>query len=229
MEMELHHADSHLVSAVMSADKVRNLEKELREGVEDPGEYNEIPFSREHSAMVQSCVMSSFAFLEAFVNETWNLIQNLDEIQPFLSFNNQLSPNNGFTQYSTLPKYQAILVAGGTEPFPKGEAPFQEVRWLQKLRNYWVHYEPDSVSSEDPVRESESSLESALRDRVEPNPKLADSDEAFLPRLAISYDCCTWAIYSAIEFVEAFRSKVGDRRHLTYLDEVEAILKRDDH
>lgn len=228
MEITFYESSSHLISAAMSADQVRSIERELREGDENPGGYSEIPPAAEHAALVQSCIMSSFAYLEAFVNETWDESQNQDQIRSYLSFNNQLTSNTEFTQYSTLAKYQALLVSAGNEPFPKGEAPFQEVAWLKELRNYWVHYEPDSITTEDSPREAESKLASALRDRVERNPIYPEEEEPYLPRLAISYNCCQWAIESSIDFVEDFRSKFGSRRSLPYLNVVESILEESD-
>lgn len=226
MEIKLNLSDSHLVAGVLAADHAKKIEKQYQEDAETPGEYDSVPPTKEHSAMVSSCIISTFSFLEGFVNETYESVQTVEQFKKALAAHNELTQQD-FTQYSTLNKYQAILAGAGHNTFPKGEEPFQEVYWLRMLRNYLVHYEPDTIGSGDQPRDEETNLESALRDRVDPNPLYSIEDESFLPRLALSHSCCEWAILSAIEFVEEFRTQIGDQRTLTYIDRLEPILESD--
>jgi len=223
MELSVYHSDTHMISAVMAADHVAQIEREYTGGSEDPGEYPEIPIHVEHSAMVSSCVISSFAFVEAFVNETYDLINKTGDIEQIISVHEELTGSD-FTRYSTLRKYQAILVATGHDPFEKGRQPYQDLSWLRQLRNYWVHFEPDVITSDSNPKKEESNLESALRDRVEPNPLYEHENERYLPRKGLSYSCCEWSMSSATVFVEEFRDKIGDNRTLMFLDKAESIL-----
>lgn len=226
MEISIHHSDSHMISAVMAADHVAQIEREYQNGSEDPGKHPEIPTGVEQSAMVSSCIISSFAFVEAFVNETYDLINRTEDIERVISVNEELTGSD-FTRYNTLSKYQALLIATGHDPFEKGRQPYQDLNWLRRLRNYWVHFEPDVITNDSNPREEESSLESALRNRVEPNPLYEDENERYLPRKALSYSCCEWSISSATAFVKEFRTKIGDNRTLMFLDKAKSILPED--
>ena len=117
-----------------------------------------------------------------------------------------------FTRYDTLTKYQFLLILLGLEKFTKGAEPYQEMYWVKRFRNYLVHFEPEwSDSTQDP-KEEETKLESALRDRVEPNPKFDAADERFLPRLGLSFSSCEWALWSSLGFVKEFKDRIGDER-----------------
>jgi hypothetical protein len=161
--------------------------------------------------------------MDSFVNEIYDDIRSNRSISHIFSVNEELTSND-FTKYSTLSKYQAILKAAGQDTFAEGEPPFQEVAWLQKLRNYWVHYEREVITSTQSPTEYESSLESALRDRYDPNPLYEHTNERFLPRLGVSYGCCEWAVQSTIEFVEEFREKIGDDRRINQFSYARSIL-----
>lgn len=220
MEIQLHFSDHHLITAVITADQARKIESNHETGSGSAGHYSDIPVHVEHNAMVASSIISSFAYLEGFANETHDTLRNQPEVRRVFLAINELSSTD-FTQYQTLSKFQTMLTAAGCDPFSRGEAPFQEVEWVRKLRNYLIHYEPDIVTNEG---ENETNLENALRDRVDPNPLYAHEDETYLPRLALSYNCCEWAIRSVIDFNTEFRARIGDKREMPHLEVVEEIL-----
>ncbi|MFD1642200.1 hypothetical protein [Halohasta litorea] len=226
MEIKVHHSDNHMISAVLAAEHVAQIEKKYKNGSDDPGAYPEIPPNVEHTAMVSSCVISSFAFVEAFVNETYDMINRIEDVERVFAVNEELTGSN-FTRFSTLRKYQALLIAMGHDPFEKGRQPYQDLNWLRKLRNYWVHFEPDVITDDSAPEEKESNLEGALRDRVEPNPLYENGNETYLPRMASSYSCCEWSMSSAIAFVEEFQRKIDDNRSLIFLEKAESILPDD--
>lgn len=221
----MYFADRHLTAAALAADRVKQIEEKHPNGVDSLEEVENIPPNVEHSALVGSCVIGSFAYVEGAVNEAYEEMRH-EEVRRILSISEELTSNN-FTKYSTLSKYQALLMTANREPFNKGEAPFQEIAWVNKLRNYLIHYEPDTINSETSPKSEESNLESALRDRMDPNPLFSDTDERFLPRLGLSYQCCEWSILSALEFVHEFRTKMDNEWTSKFPIAITSILDLD--
>lgn len=102
---------------------------------------------------------------------------------------------------STLQKYQTILIVADEEPFDSGAQPFQDVNTVRRLRNYFVHYQPEMYEYD--KEEVNHSLGSALQGKFDLNPN-AEEREPFFPNKTLSHGCTEWTIETVIEFTDEF-------------------------
>lgn len=106
----------------------------------------------------------------------------------------------------TLKKYQVILIVFGKEPFDRGSQPFQDVDIVRRLRNYFVHYNPEMYKHHQ--EEVQHRLGSALQGKFELNP-LADESDPYFPDKTLSHGCTEWCIGTVVEFTDEFFKRLG--------------------
>ncbi len=152
-------------------------------------------------AAVSATVMLATASLESNINEYLGepekLWPNLTETAPHTLV--QL-----LEQKSILEKYQAVLSFRGLPQYPAGEAPYQDVDALIKLRNALVHFKPEWHDEQ----ALHKKIEGRLKGRFEINPAIGENG-VFFPQQCMSYGCTKWAVNTALEFMKDFSERSG--------------------
>lgn len=204
----------HLQTAVELSDQVEAFEEVPEQG----GEWG----SKMNWGLVIGSITSCMSFLDTVINEF------VDDIGgsklPFHAETREEIENAGFDRQfqqrldrleselitwehtSTLQKYQIVLTISDHDLFNKGSNPYQDVDTVRRLRNYFVHYDPEMY--EHNTDESEHRLGSALQGKFEENP-LAEDHEPFFPNKILSHGCTEWCIESSINFTDDFFDRLG--------------------
>lgn len=184
---------------------------ELCSEIEDANE-GRSEFNIKHRAYVTNSIFSAVGFIEAAINE---LFQDChDDHEPYI---NTMNPNGraiikdywGMTEgedksISLLDKYQLALRFCDLDIFPKGEAPYQDVNYLIKIRNTLTYYKPKTLGGETIHR-----LENQLKNRFPENKLMESSGNPYFPDKALGKGCAGWAVQSAVRFVDLFFSKIN--------------------
>jgi len=188
--------------------------------------YEEVPGDSEewgknmNWGLVVASVTSCMSFLDAIANEF------IDDISGSNIPSHALMPEQiheaGFDQnfqdlleqleseaiewrhMSTPQKYQTILALSDEEKFDKGSQPYQDIDVLRRLRNYFVHFNPEFY--EEDQEEVQHQLGSALQGKFDLNP-LADESDPYFPHKCLSSGCAEWAIETSVDFSDSFFNK----------------------
>lgn len=143
------------------------------------------PHDPRHRGYVVGSVVMSTTFLEAVINEVLqdaadNAAQYAKQLPA--KFAARLSAvwraSDQGKKFSTLERYAVSLSLADANEMPKGEKPWQDAQLVVQLRNWMVHYRPQDRSTD-----SESKLETALRDKFPSNPVMS-SGNPWLPNHA---------------------------------------------
>lgn len=150
---------------------------------------------------VSATVMLATASLESNINE---YLCEPEKVFPNLSGESPHALVQLLEQKSILEKYQAVLSFRGVAEYPAGEAPFQDVDALIKLRNALVHFKPEWHDEQELHRK----IEGRLKGRFELNPAVGDKG-VFFPQQCMSYGCTKWAVSTSLEFMADFSERSG--------------------
>ncbi|NQE67595.1 hypothetical protein NG2371_02048 [Nocardia gamkensis] len=166
-----------------------------------------------HRADAINAVLSSVAFLEAFVNETFS-----DAAEPggsnYRTDGLSTAAVEQMAQFWTggavpvergmpvLRKYQLALLCAGQPPFDTGSGPAQAVGVLIELRNALVHFMPKTQDVA-----SAHKLEKDLKPRITPNRQAIGAP--WYPNSALAAGCAQWACQTAMELVNEWQSRMG--------------------
>lgn len=203
MAITSNFSSYHMVSAVHNARIAGKAEEELnQQGID--GEYRGESLRRWqpiHDAHIITSFTESYAGVETAINEYLNR-GNLNE--GTLDFIHAY-PGDFIYKEGTLDKFQTVLKASGCEPFETGSEPYQSVNLVRKMRNYFVHHDPEpiEVRGEEPATKLGRSLKTK---DFELNP-FRPSDP-FFPGKCLSYSCAAWVFESCMDFMAEFSSRV---------------------
>jgi hypothetical protein len=217
-------SSDHLQGAISTSRETRRLEEEYASYTGDVPEENGANIIVKHRSLVISSIISTAHFLEAQINQTYDniiLITSGEERLARPEFDNLSRGNNFDALYDLdeilgdsiirmtgfMQRYQLILSILDREKFDKGRKPWQDINTIRRLRNYFVHYEPEIFSTSN-KEEVTHRIGSALQGKYKTN-KLRDESDPFFPNRALSYGCTYWAISSAIEFTNEFYNRLG--------------------
>lgn len=211
----------HLNSAVHNARIAGEAENEVKEeGLE--GRFKNESLRRWqplHDSHVTTSLILSYAAVEAIVNE---IIK-----QPY-RFNiknerlDKLSSIYPILREGTIPKYQLVLICSDKEPIDTDGQLYEDIRILQKIRNFLIHYEPESWSAE---RGSTSAnlAESLKNKNIDSNPFRPD-DTGF--GKYVSYDCAKWAFETVMNLFDSTFDKLDGRPpYYAYKDRLREEIK----
>lgn len=238
----LTFSSNFLQTAITLSEDASRIEEEYNDS-SGPSYEEGVNILFKHRGIVVQSLSACIAYLDSRINEFYNMLIRESKkyrgefsppddgivypgvSQPVLG-NVDLEPRdahriyrihqvigNSFTNLSTLKKYNLLLAYLDREPLDKGAQPYQDVSTLNRLRNYFIHYEPEWVKlSNHRSSENDSdpahSMESALKGKYPPN-QLQSETVQFFPYRALSAGCTRWAIDSTLEFAEQYYEKVG--------------------
>jgi hypothetical protein len=168
----------------------------------------------EMRSCVLSAVTASATFLESHINELFDdaceyadrpnskALHGLDrETQVRMA---ALWPHS--KMHPVMVKYDIALDLAEVDALGHGEEPAQSASDLIQLRNYLLHYRPNSVRNG--VAQGEDlKLSSGLRNRLT-LPTWDDGGEDLFPTRAICPGLARWAVQSSIRFTDAFSRRL---------------------
>jgi hypothetical protein len=159
-------------------------------------------FFDEQIACVSAAVMLSVASLESNINE---YLSEEDKLFPELNQGARQEFSLLISSLAILEKYQKVLSVKGLERFDKGQKPYQDVDILISLRNELVHFHPEWHDEQ----ERHKKLGHKLAYRFELSPFISEESGVLFPQRFVSHGCSKWAVYSSLEFMDAFAEKLG--------------------
>ncbi|WP_152423903.1 hypothetical protein [Natronobacterium lacisalsi] len=229
-EIKEWFSHGHLGTAEFFKDCAKLLEQDE---FEDPFEsiVEGEPIEVRHRIFVIYSIIASNAFLEARINEFHDAALDAVEHWPYhydqemgygpvddgrfmrLVKNLNQVEQRDFSYKPTLKKYQVILTYADEETFDPGQNPYQDVKLVRELRNYFVHYQPEwrGIGTDQDTHR----LESGLQGKYQQNP-LAGEDALLFPDKLLSADSARWARESCQEFVSEFLERINGRETHTF-------------
>lgn len=227
-------ADNHLQGAISNSLEVKRIESNYGGWKGSPPSEDGASVVIKHRSLVISSITSCVSFLEAFINEVYDdaiikyQMESNDEVEQSYQGITETSVIEGDSleilydfdkelfgtiqrQISFLQKYQLLLVFGSVSPFNKGEYPYQEVNTLRRLRNYFVHFEPEEWVSKSDEPNIEHKIGSSLQGKFNDNP-LAGPSQPNFPHKMLSYGCTKWAILTSVDFADQFCARMNVER-----------------
>ena len=215
MSVRLNLSGYHLKAATLQAKSAEELE--TRHGLEK--EFNN-DITYQHFACVTGAIISCTFFLESAINEifsecadkfTGQLPSDLTRELPEFTRSSmriiwEYAPR--FEKSPTLDKYDVALNLA-EKKFDKESENYKGVRGVFSLRNYLVHYKPQSFK----LQRSPDFKEEGIPDIVEtltkknfkPNPFIGSP----LPEHELGYDCAKWCIDTSRNFLDDFSQRIG--------------------
>lgn len=211
----------HLVAAVLSATHARDFESGKREP---------ILFHKkaEHTSASISCIFSTVAYLEADINEFFANLEEgaADGLAKDPTVLARLRAAWVLEDRSaTLDKYDLALALCDQPMFNKGEALYQAVALLIRLRNALMHFKPEwQPGGGWPDEEKELSKLSKSLMKAFPENGLAEAYQPSFIQRCLGYGSSKWAITSSIAFVKEFSARLGAGFSPTFILPVVAKL-----
>jgi hypothetical protein len=161
----------------------------------------------EHRAFVSTAVMQCAAALETEAHEICafgpgaHLGSNGtdQEAQKFLSGLAEV-----IDQQDVLSRYQLILYLLKKPPLPRGTEPYQGAVLLVRLRNELVHYK-----SRWGAQMTTSKLFASLEAKRHSAPPFTHPTMNFFPHRCLSADCGSWAVVTAVAFLDSVYASLG--------------------
>jgi hypothetical protein len=170
----------------------------------------------EHRTYVVTAVMTSFAFIEAAVNELLESanIAGLEVGGDAGGLKDgeraalvDLREAWGGRGSSSLDRTQLILHLLRKTPFDKADAPYQQADVLRRLRNALVHYRPEwrAVGG----RRGDDKITKDLSQLSLPLHPFTTSSHPFFPDRCLGYGLASWAWTTSLKFTDGFFERVG--------------------
>jgi hypothetical protein len=166
----------------------------------------EARFSIRPRSYVLGAVGEAAAFLEAFVNELFQDAADATKADPVPGTAMRLrglsddlvrltaaywnSTDEG-ERVRTIDKYDAARLFAGCPRQDRGRLPDQDVPRVIALRNWSVHYRPQSYSHDEP--DLRAKVEDA-RARITENALMAGANNPWFPDKALGAGCARWAV-----------------------------------
>lgn len=175
-------------------------------------------WSKIHDAHIATSFTESFAGIETLINEFLDSTRSSDQVEFFVS----VYPGD-FFRVSPLEKYQTVLRIHGN-PFDKGSEPYQSANLVRRIRNYFVHYEPEWLAVNENEPDSDIGRELITKD-FELNP--FREEDPFFPGKCLSYGCAKWTFSKSMDFVEEFLKRVDSQDYFQRREWLERELRLD--
>jgi|SRR5271165_1086766 len=198
-------ASQHLYTARREAPLCRKREDQL---------LNDDNLDRRHRSHAITAVFSAVAFLEAFINATWQDAAHREHT----AYTNGIPEGalatmgelwNGKDQaermLSLLSKFQVALVCAGYERMDEGAEPFQSADVIVDLRNVLVHFKPQWHWSNEDLK-FERRLKSLIRPESENRQPIG---YPWFPNKALGAGCADWACKTSIDFARTWHDRIG--------------------
>ena len=192
----------------------------IRAPVLEAAHPGEARFSIQHRSYVLGAVGEAVAPLEAFVNELFQDAADATNADPVPGTAVRLGavgrPARLMAAYwnstdegervRTLDKYDAARLFAGCPRQDRGRLLDQDVPRVIALRNWSVHYRPQSYSRDEP--DLRAKVEDA-RARIPENALMAGSNNPWFPDKALGAGCVRWAVQTVRAFVDEFVDAIG--------------------
>ena len=159
-------------------------------------------FYDEQIACTSAAVMLCVASLESNINE---YLTDTARIFPDLTDKQAAEIVDLIEGLSILDKYNKTLIIRGSEPFSKGNPPYQDIFALIILRNEFVHFHPEWHDEQ----ARHERLGNILNYKFELSPFITEKAGVMFPQRIVSHGCTKWAVESTLEFVTEFEKKIG--------------------
>ena len=181
----------------------------------------------DYTSNVISSIIMAVAYLEAFINEVFEVhsiqlrerytsssISDLNKEERIKISDFWNDRNN---KLKTLDKYTSFLSLIDREYISKGENPYQNVSIIIRLRNYFTHYKLEEIkySAKERKRLEMSKLEYQLKGKFKLNEFLHNS-APFFPDKCISYGCTRWCLENVTDFTNQFAEIIGWEKYNSY-------------
>jgi hypothetical protein len=183
----------------------------------------EARFSIRHRSYVLGAVGEAVAFLEGFINELFQDATDTTKTDPVPGAAAGLrglshdvvrimaaywnSTDEG-ERVRAIDKYDAARLFGECPREDRGRLPDQDVPRVIALRNWSVHYRPQSYSHDEP--DLRAKIEDA-RSRIVENALMTGSNNPWFPDRALGAGCARWAVQTVRAFVDEFVAAMGCR------------------
>lgn len=172
---------------------------------------------RQHRSHAITAVLSAVAFLEAFVNATWEDAAHIKSGQ-HTAYTMGI-PSDGLATMRELwtgkdkaermlslqSKYQVALVCAGRDRMDEGAEPLQSADLLVELRNVLVHFKPQTHWS-DGDHKFVRRLKSVIRPERENRQPIG---QPWFPNKVLGAGCADWACEASIAFARVWHDRVG--------------------
>jgi hypothetical protein len=204
----------HIQSAVIFCKKCSEIERQNTINTIDP----EVRIL--HQAYVLNSIISSVAFLEAFINELFcDSQENIEYIKKSLDNASVTRLSRMWelevpktASYKIVQKYQIALTLTDKIAFGENDEIFQDIKTLTKLRNELIHYEPKWIEIfDDPINERNNMINIGKRlqhKKISHNP-FVEAGRPYFPDKCLGYGCAQWAVMSSLTFCEKFCEKMN--------------------
>lgn len=201
-EIKTYYAGYHQTAAAHTARIAGEAEEALRTEDEELADRMSVI----HDSMVISSIIESYAGVEATINEAIDTESNLfweyhEDLRPFFD----AYPGDFIREESTMKKYQIILYITDSDPFEPGKEPYQSANIVRRLRNYFIHHDPEFAGGS--PEEPDTRLGKALKTKdFELNP--FHDGYQFFPGNCLSYGCAQWAFAVCLDFIDKFYGRI---------------------
>lgn len=220
-------AARHLVAAEYFSEQAGEMEEEFEENdqytlsIDSPKSEDQLNHELVYESLAIYSVISSVAYLDSHIHELYHKhLEILDDEYPIPSDQFVVSDSrfvemlgkyqeiegDDFFYKPTLDKYQSFLVLAGKETFNSGEMPYQNIKTVIKLRNYFIHYQTEYYPQYTESEHIEHSIGSALQGKFALNP-MANDRLPFFPDHCLSHGLSQWALEESKEFITEFYTK----------------------
>lgn len=223
LSMKMRHSYSlqHIQSAALFTRQAYLLEKAY------DGKFSEELFA-DNKSYATEAIIATAAFLEASINELFaDTVDNpeTDQMKQLDINTRQLMAEMWelkvprTASYDILQKYQIALTLARKQLFDLGRLPAQDIKFVIKIRNDLIHFEPTWVSTlEKDMYVDTSNYQNLQKENKFPiNALYAGTQNPFFPDKCLGYGCAKWAVNTAIKFVEEFYARMGIPSPITHI------------
>ncbi len=194
---------------------------------------NDGNLDRRHRSHAITAVFSAVAFLEAFINAPWQdaAHSKRGEYTAYtggipddaLAIMRELwiGKEQAERMLSLLSKFQVALVCAGHERINEGAEPFQSAYVLQDLRDFIVHFKPETHWTDEDIKFVRKLRRKITAERENRQP----IGHPWFPNKALGAGCADWACKTSIDFARTWHDRIGlasdfDELYLTSLPSV---------
>lgn len=178
-----------------------------------------------HNSHVVTSVIQCHSFLDSFINETTDRAYDIaakaedDKVTLTLPSNPideekskriaefidtyEESGNDFFYISPFLRKYQTILSVSDAEKFNTGREPYQSTELIRRVRNYFLHHEPEWIKPEEDDTKADN-LSKSLKTKPFSTSPISPDSKPFFPQRCLSSSFSMWNITSATDFTQEF-------------------------
>jgi hypothetical protein len=175
-----------------------------------------------HRFFVLNSIISAVSFSEAFINEFFKDIVD-GELHNYPSISEDV--RNEFkkewdlcekSQHSTSRKFQSALSFLKKPKFKFENQPYQDFALLIMLRNYLMHYKPETIGFG-----SENELAEKLKNKFKENKLWIGSNNSYFPDTLLGFGCANWSVKIAKEMCDEFCKRINYIPHYQQADWIE--------